>query len=101
MRKTRNTADTRKIFERVIRQGRPVTITYTREDGSETVRTIEAYEIRETRAGNVIVKTMDRETGQARSWRLDRIQSYTVHRSVFLVPRPVVNGTISRALVNA
>lgn len=63
----------------------PITITYVREDGSETIRTIEPFEIKETKAGNLIMKAMDRETEMVRSWRLDRIQSYTVHRTAFLV----------------
>jgi predicted DNA-binding transcriptional regulator YafY len=93
MLKTRSVEDTREIFDRVISRHRPVTISYVRENGSTTVRTIEAYEIKETKAGNLIVRAMDRETGESRSWRLDRMTSYTIHRSVFLTPRPVINAT--------
>lgn len=88
MLKTRNIEETREIFDRVISRRRPVTISYMRENGSTTVRTIEAYELQETKAANLIVRAMDRETGESRSWRLDRMTSYTIHRSTFLTPRP-------------
>lgn len=66
----------------------PVTITYTKADGSTTVRTIEPYEIRTTKAGDIIVKAMDRQSGESRTFRTDRVVSYTVHRTAFLVERP-------------
>lgn len=97
MKKAKSIEDTKLVFGRAIRKGCPVTITYTRVAGTVTVRTIEAYEIRETKTGNLIVKAMDRETGEARSWRLDRVNFYTVHRSAFRVPRPVVNMTAQSA----
>lgn len=66
----------------------PVTITYIKADGTQTIRTIELYDIRTTKAGAVIVKAMDRETGESRTFRLDRLVSYTVHRTAYLVARP-------------
>ncbi|WP_171908283.1 WYL domain-containing protein [Streptomyces niveus] len=66
----------------------PVTITYTKADGTETLRTIEIYDIHTTKAGDIVLKAMDRETGESRTWRLDRISAYTVHRTAYLVPRP-------------
>jgi predicted DNA-binding transcriptional regulator YafY len=77
----------------------PVTITYLKEvkdedgrpvvgeDGlrtgelEETVRTIEIYDFVVTLAGYITIKAMDRETGESRTFRLDRITTYTVHRS--------------------
>lgn len=63
-------------------------ITYTKADGTETLRTIEIYDVRTTKAGDVILKAMDRQSGESRTWRLDRIQSYTVHRTAYTVPHP-------------
>lgn len=69
----------------------PVTITYTKADGSETLRTIEIYDITVSAAGNIVLKAMDRETGEARSWRLDRLVSYTVHRTAYVIEHPVAD----------
>lgn len=66
------------------------TITYTKPDGTKSVRTIEIYDIRTTKAGRIIVRAMDRETREARSFYLDQIRSYTLHRSAFVIARPAV-----------
>jgi predicted DNA-binding transcriptional regulator YafY len=76
----------------------PVTITYLKEmrdsvtgrkagELVETVRTIEVYDAQVTGAGNIVLVSMDRESRERRTWRLDRITHYTVHRMAFLVPR--------------
>ncbi|MGW1071537.1 WYL domain-containing protein [Streptomyces sp. NPDC002537] len=65
---------------RAMDRQQPVTVTYTKADGTETVRTIEIYDIRTTKAGDLIVKAMDRQSGDSRTFRLDRLISYTVHR---------------------
>lgn len=64
----------------------PVTISYFK-DGMDpdtdtpAVRTIEPYgEWVKTQAGNYLIKAMDRESGKPRSWRVDRVVSYTLHR---------------------
>ncbi|MGW1463828.1 WYL domain-containing protein [Streptomyces sp. NPDC002308] len=79
----------------------PVTITYLKEEKDdagrktgrlvETIRTIEIYDVRTTKAGNVTLRAMDRETGESRTFRLDRIQAYTVHRTAFTVARPTTD----------
>lgn len=66
----------------------PVTISYADKDGNLSVRTIEVYSANRSKAGNRYFKAMDRETGESRSWRLDRINAYTVHRTAYLVERP-------------
>lgn len=66
----------------------PVTISYADKDGNLSVRTIEVYAADRSKAGNRYFKAMDRETGESRSWRLDRISAYTIHRTAFLVERP-------------
>lgn len=71
----------------------PVTITYTKADGSETIRTIEIYYIKITKAGDTLLLTMDRESGEKRSFRVDRIVSYSIHRSAYTVPRETETPT--------
>lgn len=65
----------------------PVTITYTKADGSQTVRTIEIFDIRITKAGDTLIVAMDRETQERRSFRADRITHYSLHRTAYTVPR--------------
>lgn len=69
----------------------PVTITYVRADGTTTVRTIELYDVIVSAAGDILLKAMDRETGESRTFRLDRLSSYTVHRSTYTVERPAAD----------
>lgn len=66
----------------------PVTVTYVKADGSETLRTIEIREVRTTKAGDVILRAADRQSGELRTWRLDRIEAYTTHRTAFTVVLP-------------
>lgn len=68
-------------FHRAVRREQPVTVTYTKADGTETVRTIEPTSLRLTKSGDVLIKAMDRDSGEARSFRLDRVSAYTVHRT--------------------
>lgn len=77
----------------------PVTITYIKADGSTTVRTIEAYDIVVSNAGDILIKAMDRETGEARSFRLDRLVSYTTHRTAYVVARPTADEPKQRTTV--
>ncbi|MFR9794246.1 WYL domain-containing protein [Streptomyces sp. MB22_4] len=69
----------------------PVTITYLKADDSVTVRTIEIYDIVVSAAGDILLKAMDRETGEARTFRLDRLVSYTVHRTAYVISRPAAD----------
>lgn len=77
--------DTAARLHTAVRKARPVTVTYTRADGTETVRTIEPRDVVATTAGNLIVRGTDRESEGTRSFRLDRISAYTVHRTSFIV----------------
>jgi predicted DNA-binding transcriptional regulator YafY len=54
----------------------------------ETTRTIEIFNIIVTDAGHIVLRAMDRQTGEMRSFRLDRLVSYSIHRTAYLVPRP-------------
>jgi len=75
----------------------PVTITYTKADDTETIRTIEIYDITISAAGDILLKAMDRETGESRTFRLDRLISYTVHRSAYVVARIAADDKPARA----
>lgn len=76
---------------RALDRRQPVTITYTKANGDETVRTIEPYDVVTTKAGDIVVKAMDRASQDRRSFRLDRIVSYTVHRTAFLLEHPAAD----------
>jgi hypothetical protein len=45
----------------------------------ETIRTIEIHSLTTTAAGDIVIKAMDRETREWRTFRADRIVSYTRH----------------------
>lgn len=68
-----------------VRKQQPVTVSYTKADGTDTVRTVEPRDVVATTAGSLIVRGIDRESEGTRSFRLDRISAYTVHRSRFTV----------------
>lgn len=77
----------------------PITLAYLKEEKDdagkktgrliETVRTVEIYDFTVTAAGDIVIKAMDRSTGESRSFRLDRIRTYSIHRTAYLVTRPV------------
>lgn len=79
----------------------PVTLAYLKEEKDdagrktgrlvETVRTVEIYDFTVTTAGDIVIKAMDRSTGESRSFRLDRIRTYSVHRTAYLVARPAAS----------
>lgn len=75
-------------FIKALDKRQPVTITYTKADGTQTIRTIELYDITTSAAGDILLKAMDRETGERRTFRLDRLVSHTTHRTTYTVPRP-------------
>lgn len=88
-RTSRETND--KTLNRLIRawdRRRAVTLTYTKADGSETVRTIEITDVTTSKAGDVLIKAWDRQSGEMRTWRLDRIDAYTVHTTGYVIPVP-------------
>ncbi|WP_370665417.1 WYL domain-containing protein [Streptomyces sp. IBSBF 2507] len=93
MRRTANETTTQTLTRliKALDAKHPVTITYTKADGTETIRTIEIYDVTVSAAGDILLKAMDRETGESRSFRLDRIEAYTVHRSAYVVTRPAAD----------
>lgn len=73
--------DTAARLHKAVRREQPVTITYTRADGTGTVRTIEPFALKTNVTGAVRVASLDRESGEVRDFRIDRISAYTVHRT--------------------
>lgn len=65
---------------KAIAKGQPVTLTYIKKDGSETLRTVELYEFFTTMEGHLVIRGMDRQSKQPRTWRTDRIKAFTFHR---------------------
>lgn len=93
MRHVRTDADQDRLFAdltKAMRMRRPVAITYTRANGSETVRSIEPFMITRNKDGDRYVRAMDRQSKESRTFRLDRIKAYTVggHKSRFLLEHP-------------
>jgi hypothetical protein len=105
MRITANQTTTRTLTDlnTALAKQHPVTITAWKEEKDatgrktgrmvQTVRTIEIYEIATTKAGNVAINAMDRETGESRTFRVDRLISYTTHRTTYTVPVPADQET--------
>jgi predicted DNA-binding transcriptional regulator YafY len=100
MRHTANETSTQTLTRLItaLDKQQPVTITYIKSDGSVTVRTIEIFNVIVSNAGDILVRAMDRETQEIRSFRIDRIQTYTVHRSAYTVVRPVADTRESRTV---
>jgi predicted DNA-binding transcriptional regulator YafY len=108
MRQTKNETSTQTLTRLItaLDKAQPVTITYLKEEKDdagkktgqlvETVRTIEVYDVVVSAAGDILLKAMDRETGEARSFRVDRLVSYTVHRSAYVVARPAADDKPAR-----
>jgi predicted DNA-binding transcriptional regulator YafY len=103
MRHTKNETTTRTLTRLITALDRqqPVTITALKEEKDdngrktgrlvETVRTIEIYDFYVSAAGHILIVAMDRETGERREFRLDRLISYTVHRTSYTVARPTAD----------
>jgi len=93
MRITKNQTSDRTLADmyRALDRQHPVTITYVKADGSETIRTIELTEIRSTKAGDVILRAADRQSGELRTFRADRIRAYTTHRTAYTVVLPATD----------
>lgn len=96
MRKIRTAEQARTAVKHAMRLHRPMTISYTRANGSDTVRTIEPYALTRNADGDWYVRAMDRTSGESRTWRLDRVSAITEHRTAFLVSRPEPKSEASR-----
>ena len=74
-----------------------VQLDYTKEDGERTAPTIEPYSVRRTSAGDLLLFGVKADTGEARSYRLDRIRLATVIRQAYL-PRYAIELTATGPL---
>jgi predicted DNA-binding transcriptional regulator YafY len=105
--KTQTEQQTLTALLRAADRHHPVTITYLKEEKDaagrktgrlvQTVRTIEIYDTVTTKAGHLTLKAMDRETGERRTFRVDRIVAYTIHRTTYTVALPET-AALARAL---
>ncbi|MGW5259663.1 WYL domain-containing protein [Microbispora sp. NPDC004025] len=94
--------DPRAELERAIAAELPVMITYVAADGEWTTRTIEPYELTETRTGEQLVRAMDRRSGETRSFRLDRIHALNVMPGgVFLLDHTPIRERAALARIRA
>lgn len=108
MRHTKNETSTTTLTRLItaLDKRHPVTITYLKEEKDEngrrtghliqTVRTIEITDFAISQAGDILIKALDRETGEARTWRLDRIQAYTIHRTAYVIETPAADDKPAR-----
>lgn len=71
---------------------RATTITYVDSKGDESVRTIEIHNILTTSKGGIVVRAMCRTRGEMRTFTLEQIKAYTVHRIRFVLAVPEENA---------
>jgi len=74
-----------------------VQLDYTKVNGERTSPTIEPYSVRRTSAGHLLLFGVKADTGESRSYRLDRVIAAKVTRQAFK-PRYVVELTASGPL---
>ncbi|GHC37178.1 MULTISPECIES: WYL domain-containing protein [Streptomyces rochei group] len=84
---------------RAIDRQHAVTITYRDEKGEETIRTVEPWDIRTTKAGRIQLRAGCRLRGDARGFFVDAIVSYTVHRMAFVLDRPEATTPAGHGIV--
>lgn len=79
-----------------------ITITFVDADGTETIRTVEPYDIRTTKSGRIQLRAGCRLRRDARSFYVDQIRAYTLHRIGFVLERtegtsPAGHGIVVRS----
>ncbi|WP_416520044.1 WYL domain-containing protein [Streptomyces achromogenes] len=84
---------------RAIDNARLITITYVDEKGEETVRSVEPWDIRTTKSGRIQLRAGCRLRGDARSFYIDQIASYTIHRMGFVLDRPEATTPAGKGIV--
>ena len=96
-------------FYRALDRKHVVTLTFDKEEKDDTgkktgrliedVRSVEPYDIQTTLAGHIVIKAMDRHTGESRTIRLDRVHAYTLHRIPFVLELPEATTPAGRDIV--
>jgi predicted DNA-binding transcriptional regulator YafY len=84
---------------RAIDRQHVVTLTYVDADGTETVRTVEPWDIRTTKNGRIQLRAGCRLRGDARSFYVDQVRSYTLHRIGFVLDRPEATTSAGKGIV--
>lgn len=97
--KTQTTRRTLADLYRSIDRQTAVTITYRDADGTESIRTIEPWDLRTTKSGRIQLRAGCRLRGDARSFYVDSIISYTLHRIGFVLDRPEATTPAGRGIV--
>ncbi|MEW2393097.1 WYL domain-containing protein [Streptomyces venezuelae] len=92
---TKTLADLYRALDRT----RAVTITYRDADGTETIRTVEPWDIRTTKSGRIQLRAGCRLRGDARSFYVDQIVAYTLHRMGFVLDRPEATTPAGHVIV--
>ncbi|MER8003000.1 WYL domain-containing protein [Streptomyces sp. NPDC095613] len=101
MKHTNRQTETRTLTDlyRALDRQHAVTITYLDQDGTESLRTIEPYDIRTTKTGRIEVRAMCRLRGEARGFLLHRIVAYTCHRIPYVLEQPEATTPAGRVTV--
>ena len=101
MKLTQNQSRTKTLADlyRSIDRQHAVTITYRDENGDDTIRTIEPYDIRTTKTGRIQVRAMCRLRGDARGFYVDQVVAYTLHRIAFVLDRPAATTPAGHVIV--
>jgi predicted DNA-binding transcriptional regulator YafY len=101
MKHTNRQATTKTLADlyRAIDRRFAVTITYRDADGTETIRTVEPWDIRTTKAGRIQLRAGCRLRGDARSFYVDAIVSYTCHRIGFVLEQPEATTPAGKGIV--
>lgn len=104
MRHTKNETSTQTLTRLItaLDKTQPVTVSYLKEEKDdagkktgrliETVRTLEIFNVFVSLAGDILIRAVDRETKEIRSFRVDRIQAYTIHRTAYVIERPATDA---------
>ena len=101
MKLTANQTSTKTIADliRAVDHKRAVTITYRDTDGTESIRTVEPWDLRTTKAGRIQLRAGCRLRGDARSFHVERIVSYTLHRIGFVLEREEATSPAGKGIV--
>ncbi|MCX4885841.1 WYL domain-containing protein [Streptomyces sp. NBC_00847] len=101
MRITANQKSTKTLADlyRAIDRQQAVTLTFVDTDGTETIRTVEPWELRTTKNGRIQLRAGCRLRGDARSFAVDQIKAYTLHRIGFVLERTEATSTTGHGIV--
>ncbi|MFE1396772.1 WYL domain-containing protein [Nocardiopsis dassonvillei] len=84
MRTNTDTSRTLLHLLRALDAGRAVSLRYVDSDGKVSRRAVEIHAIEVSASGHFVIRAFDRRRGEARSFRLDRVTAYTLHRVAHL-----------------